>query len=224
MNPKTLPDAERPRERLLSRGASALSNTELLAILLRTGTRNEPVITLASRLLADCGSLGALLAMDPGLMVRHQGLGPARATTLAVVMELARRAALESLAERPLMNDPATVQEYLRLLLQGRHQEIFVTMFLNNQHRLIRVEELFRGTVNQTAVYPREVVKRALELNASALILSHNHPSGHPEPSPADRMLTRTLQNALCQVDIQVLDHVIVAGPRQYSFAQHGIL
>ncbi|MDO4904641.1 MAG: DNA repair protein RadC [Lautropia sp.] len=218
------PDAERPRERLLSRGAAALSNAELLAILLRTGTRGQSAVSFAVRLLADSGSLGALLSTDPGQLLRRHGMGPARASTLAVILELARRVSLENLAEQPLLNDPGAVQDYLGLLLRGRNQEVFVAIFVNSQHRLIQADELFRGTLNQTAVYPREVIKRALDLNAAALILAHNHPSGHPEPSAADRTLTRTLQNALGQLDIRVLDHIIVAGTRQYSFAQHGLL
>lgn len=221
---KDWPDAERPRERLLSRGAAALSNAELLAILLRTGTRGQSAVALATRLLADNGSLGGLLSIEPARLVRQPGLGPARACTLAVILELARRVSLESLAELPLLDNPAAVQEYLGLLLRGRCQEVFVVLFVNSQHRLIQADELFRGTLNQTAVYPREVVRRALELNAAAVILAHNHPSGYPEPSAADRNLTCSLQNALGQLDIRVLDHIIVAGHRQYSFARHGLL
>lgn len=221
---KALPEAERPRERLMSGGAGALSNAELLAILLRTGNQGQSAITLASQLLADTGSLGALLSMEAGQLVRLPGLGPARATTLAAIMELARRASLENLTALPMLNTPGAVEEYLSLLLRDRGREIFAVLFVNSQHRLIRAEEMFKGTVNQTTVYPREVAKRALELNATAVILAHNHPSGLAEPSVADKHLTRTLQNALSQLDIQVLDHIIVAGPQQFSFAHNGLL
>ena len=207
------PEAERPRERLLRHGAEALSSAELLAILLRTGTRGQSAVGLAR-----------LLSTEPTQLMRMEGLGPARATTLAVVIELARRVAREQMEQNTLLDNPDAVREYLGLTLRGLEHEAFVALFLNSQHRLITADMMFRGTVNQTAVYPREVLKHALKFNAAAVILSHNHPSGNPEPSEADLSLTRTLQAVLGQVDIRVLDHIIVAGSQQYSFAQHGLL
>ena len=173
-------------------------------------------------------SLTRLLSTEPAQLMRMEGLGPARATTLAVVIELARRVAREQMEQNTLLDNPEAVREYLGLTLCGLEHEAFVALFLNNQHRLITADMMFRGTVNQTAVYPREVLKHALKLNAAAemapVILSHNHPSGHPGPSDADLSLTRTLQAVLGQVDIRVLDHIIVAGNQQYSFSQHGLL
>ena len=219
------PEAERPRERLLRHGAEALSSAELLAILLRTGTRGQSAVGLALQLLNRSNrSLTRLLSTEPAQLMRMEGLGPARATTLAVDIELARRVAREQMEQNTLLDNPEAVREYLGLTLCGLEHEAFVALFLNNQHRLITADMMFRGTVNQTAVYPREVLKHALKLNAAAVILSHNHPSGHPEPSDADLSLTRTLQAVLGQVDIRVLDHIIVAGNQQYSFSQHGLL
>ena len=169
-------------------------------------------------------SLTRLLSTEPAQLMRMEGLGPARATTLAVVIELARRVAREQMEQNTLLDNPDAVREYLGLTLRGLEHEAFVALFLNSQHRLITADMMFKGTVNQTAVYPREVLKHALKLNAAAVILSHNHPSGHPEPSDADLSLTRTLQAVLGQVDIRVLDHIIVAGNQQYSFSQHGLL
>lgn len=219
------PQTERPRERRLRHGAAALSNAELLAILLRSGTRGHSAVTLGLQLLANSqDSLSRLLSTDPARLMRMDGLGPARATTLAVVIELAHRALREQMQTQILLNQPAIVQDYLGLRLRGLSREVFLVLFVNTQHRLIETDTLFSGTLNQTAVYPREVLKRALDLNAAAVILAHNHPSGQPEPSQADIRLTRTLRDALAQVDIRVLDHIIVAGERQYSFALHNML
>ena len=196
------PERERPRERLLRHGAAALSDAELLAILLRTGNRGQSAVALAKQLLADSGtSLSRLLTTEPEQLMRMDGLGPARATTLAVVVELARRVLVEKMEDSILINSPEIVKEYLGITLRGLAREVFVVIFLNAQHRLIRADQLFAGTLAQTPVFPREVVKRALELNAAAVILAHNHPSGLPTPSEADRILTRTLQTALGHVD-----------------------
>ena len=219
------PERERPRERLLRHGAAALSDAELLAILLRTGNRGQSAVALAKQLLADSGtSLSRLLTTEPEQLMRMDGLGPARATTLAVVVELARRVLVEKMEDSILINSPEIVKEYLGITLRGLAREVFVVIFLNAQHRLIRADQLFAGTLAQTPVFPREVVKRALELNAAAVILAHNHPSGLPTPSEADRILTRTLQTALGHVDVRVLDHIIVAGGQHHSFSVHGEL
>lgn len=219
------PACERPRERLLQQGAAALSNAELLAILLRTGSRGQSAVALAKQLLnANDSSLTRLLSMEPSRLMRLHGLGPARATTLAVVIELARRVSTEQLRQSTVLDNPAAVHDYLALTLRAQTREVFMVLFLNNQHCLIQTDVLFTGTLNQTAVYPREVLKRAIELNAAAVILAHNHPSGHPEPSAADRTLTRKLQQLLGEVDIRVLDHIIVAASQQFSFLRQGLL
>lgn len=218
------PRAERPRERLFSKGAAALSNTELLALLLRSGGRGTSAVELARQLLTTHGALSRLLTDAPERLVQIPGLGPAKTATLLAVMELARRTQLEKLVREPLLGSPQAVRTYLCLLLQGRAQEVFVVLFLDSQNRLIRADELFHGTLNQTAVYPREVVRRCLELNAAAVILAHNHPSGIAEPSQADHLLTSALRATLRQLDMPVLDHIIVAGGGSYSFAEHGHL
>lgn len=219
------PEGERPRERLIQQGAEALSNAELLAILLRTGSRGQSAVGLAMQLLTDHGeSLARLLSLSATQLMRRHGLGPARATTLAAVIELARRASHEQLQENAVLDNPEAVRDYLALTLRGQVREVFMVLFVNTRHRLIQADALFTGTLNQTTVYPREVLRRAIELDAAAVILAHNHPSGHPAPSAADRTLTRTLQTVLSQVDIQVLDHIIVAGGRQFSFAREGLL
>jgi DNA repair protein RadC len=209
---------------MLSKGPAALSTTELLALLLRTGSPGSSVVDLARELLQAHGGLTGLLTSPPQKMARHPGLGPTRATCLLAVMELAKRAQMEKLERKALLGRPQAVKDYLCLLLQGRPQEVFVVLFLDSQNRLIIADELFHGTLNQTAVYPREVVRRALEVNAAAVILAHNHPSGVAEPSQADRILTDALRAALRHLDIPVLDHIIVAGPSSYSFAEHGHL
>jgi DNA repair protein RadC len=218
------PAEERPRERMLSKGAAALSTTELLALVLRSGGPGTSALELARRLLARHGALTGLLATAAEQLVLVPGLGPAKAAALLAVMELARRAQWEKLERKALLGRPQAVKDYLCLLLQGRPQEVFVVLFLDSQNRLIRADELFHGTLNQTAVYPREVVRRALELNAAAVILAHNHPSGIAEPSQADRVLTDALRAALRHLDMPVLDHIIVAGGCSYSFAEHGQL
>ena len=209
---------------MLSKGPSALSNTELLALLLRSGHQGTSAVALARQLLQSHGDLTGLLNNSAQRMARTPGLGPAKAASLLAVMELARRAQLEKLERKALLGRPQAVKDYLGLLLKGRAQEVFVVLFLDSQNRLILVDELFHGTLNQTAVYPREVVRRALELNAAAVILAHNHPSGVAEPSEADRVLTDALCAALRHLDMPVLDHIIVAGCCSYSFAEHGLL
>jgi len=218
------PLSERPRERLLARGAAALADAELLAILLRTGIRGKSAVDLARELLGRFGSLTALLEAEPAKIGSTPGLGNAKLAHLQAALELARRALKEELSQRDALSSPRAVRDYLRLSLAGRDHEVFVVLLLDAQHRVTAFEELFRGTLTQTSVYPREVVKCALKHNAAAVIFAHNHPSGIAEPSHADEILTRSLKAALALVDIQVLDHFIVAGTRTLSFAERGLL
>ena len=217
------PLQERPRERLLAQGPASLADAELLAILLRTGVKGKSAVDLARELLGRYGSVGALLeAGAAGLDT--PGLGNAKLAQLKAALELARRALKEEISSRDALSSPRAVRDYLRLTLSAREQEIFAVLLLDAQHRVIACEELFQGTLTQTSVYPREVVKCALRHNAAAVIFAHNHPSGVAEPSHADEILTRSLKSALALVDIQVLDHFVVAGTRTMSFAERGLL
>ena len=218
------PAAERPRERLLAQGAKALSDAELLAVFLGNGTRGSHVVELARHLLATFGGLSGLFRASRQRFCAVDGLGPARFAQLQAALEMTRRSLGEALAERPLFDSPDAVRDFLRIDLGARPHEVFVALFLDAQHRLLGAEELFRGTLAQTSVYPREVVKRALEINAAAVVFAHNHPSGLAEPSRADELLTQALCSALALVDIRTLDHFIVAGHRVYSFSEHGKL
>jgi len=218
------PAGERPRERLLALGPASLADAELLAILLRTGVRGKSAVDLARELLGQFGSVSALLEARPASLGEIPGLGSAKLAQLKAALELARRALREELASRDALSSPRAVRDYLRLQLGGREQEVFVVLLLDAQHRVIACEELFQGTLTQTSVYPREVVRCALKHNAAAVIFAHNHPSGVAEPSHADEILTRSLKSALSLVDIQVLDHFIVAGTRTMSFAERGLL
>ena len=218
------PVSERPRERLLALGPAALADAELLAILLRTGVRGASAVDLARELIERFGSIGALLAADARLLAAVRGLGSAKLAQLQAVLELARRALREELSRADALSSPRAVRDFLRLALSGREREVFVALLLDAQHRVIAVEELFCGTLTQTSVYPREVVKAALRHNAAALIFAHNHPSGVAEPSNADEMITRALKTALALVDVQVLDHFIVAQLEVMSFAERGLL
>jgi len=218
------PLQERPRERLLARGPASLADAELLAILLRTGIKGKSAVDLARQLLGRFGSVGGLFDAGSTSLGETPGLGTAKLAQLQAALELARRALKEEISLGNALSSPRAVRDYLRLLLAGREQEVFVVMLLDAQHRVISSEELFRGTLTQTSVYPREVVKCALKHNAAAVIFAHNHPSGVAEPSHADEILTRSLKAALALVDIQVLDHFIVAGSRTMSFAERGLL
>ena len=218
------PVQERPRERLLALGAGSLADAELLAILLRTGTKGKSAVDVARQLLGRFGSVSALLEAGPEALAETPGLGSAKLAQLQAALELAKRALREDLSSRDALSSPRVVRDYLRLLLSGREQEVFVVLLLDAQHRVIASEEMFRGTLTQTSVYPREVVKCALKHNCAAVIFAHNHPSGVAEPSHADEILTRSLKAALALVDIQVLDHFIVAGTRTMSFAERGLL
>jgi DNA repair protein RadC len=221
---KDIPADARPREKLAALGPGALADTELLALLLRTGLKGESVLALAGRVLDACGGLRGLLHAGAQDLARVKGLGPARRAEIAAVLELARRALAQELAERPLLDATAKVKDYLRLQLAARPHEVFAVLFLDAQNRLIGFEEMFRGTLTQTSVYPREVVTRALERRAAAVILAHNHPSGAAEPSRADEYLTQMLKSALALVDVRVLDHLVVAHSSVVSFAERGLL
>jgi len=218
------PALERPREKLLQMGAASLSDAELLAIFLRTGVRGKSAVDLARELLAHCGSLGALFALKRSELDSLPGLGDAKLSQLQAVLELARRALAETLRTGDALGSPAAVRDFLRLTLANREHEVFLMVLLDAQNRVLICEELFRGTLTQTSVYPREVVKCALEHNAAAVILAHNHPSGVAEPSHADQALTQSLKQALALVDVRVLDHFIVAGNSALSFAERGLL
>jgi len=218
------PLQERPRERLLAQGAGGLSDAELVAVCLRSGIRGKSAVDLARELIARFGGLAGLLAADLAALVQAHGLGKAKAAQLAAVLELARRALREDLRSGSALTSPGAVRDYLRLALGARAHEVFVALFLDAQHRVISAGELFRGTLTQTSVYPREVVKAALAANAAAVIFAHNHPSGVAQPSQADELLTRQLKEALALVEVKVLDHFIVAGNQTLSFAERGLL
>lgn len=218
------PQNERPREKLLQKGPSALSDAELLAIFLRTGIPGKSAVDLARELLTRFDGLNALFAADLRSFSATPGMGEAKYAQLQAVLEMARRALTEELHERDALSSPKAVRDYLRLKLQGRPHEVFMGLFLDARNRVLAEEELFAGSLTQTSVHPREVVKRALHHNAAALIIAHNHPSGAAEPSPADRHLTGALKEALALVDIQVLDHFIVGDGHAFSFAENGLL
>jgi DNA repair protein RadC len=218
------PEGERPREKLLALGPGALSDAELLAIFLRTGVPGKSAVDIARELIADFGSLGALLGAARARFTSHLGLGDAKYAQLQAVVEMAKRSLREDLRAGDAMSSPGAVRDYLRLTLSQRPYEVFVGIFLDAQNRLIAADELFRGTLTQTSVYPREVVKAALAHNAAAVVFAHNHPSGVAEPSHADEILTRNLKEALGLVEVKVLDHFIVGGQAAMSFAERGLL
>ncbi|GAA4408188.1 RadC family protein [Quisquiliibacterium transsilvanicum] len=218
------PASRQPRERLLAHGPEALADAEVLAVLLRTGVPGTDAVTLAGAVLAHFGGLQPLLAADQDAFCGRHGLGPARWATLQAARELVRRSTLEELRQADSLESPAQVRQFLTLWLRDRPAESFVGIFVDTRNRVIAALELFRGTLSQTAVYPREVARQALRLNAAAVIFAHNHPSGVAEPSAADRLLTAALKTALSQIDVTVLDHLIVAGNQCLSFAERGLL
>jgi DNA repair protein RadC len=219
------PENERPRERLLNLGAAALSDSELLALFLRVGIRGQSAVDLARSLLAHFGSLNRLCHASAAEFSAVPGVGMAKYAQLQAVMELARRALAEQITERDLFDSPAAVCDWLRLHLAHLPHETFCILLLDARHRLIEAVDLFRGTLTQTSVYPREVVKLVLARNAAAVILAHNHPSGASEPSDADRFLTRNLRAALALVDVRLIDHFVVpAHGIPLSFAERGLL
>ena len=219
------PEDERPRERLLAQGAAVLSDAELLAIFLRVGMKGKSAVDLARELIRHFGSLNRLFAATRDEFSTIHGMGSAKYAQLQAVLEMSRRALAENMKQSGAFSTPGAIRDYLRLHLTGLPHEVFFAIWLDAQNRLIAGEELFRGTLTQTSVYPREVVKKALWHNAAAVVLAHNHPSGVTEPSAADEFLTRELRQALALVDVRVLDHFIVAGQSQpLSFAERGLL
>lgn len=218
------PSDQRPRERLIRLGPIALSDAELLAIFLRVGVAGKSAVDLGRDMTNHFGSLNRLFSASLNDFSVINGLGPAKFAQLQAVLELARRALTEELRSGNNLSSPQAVKQFLQLFMSNKAYESFVVLFLDVKNRLIAPEELFRGTLTHTSVYPREVVKAALAHNAASVILAHNHPSGTPEPSAADRNLTTTLKQALALVDIRILDHFVVAGARVYSFAEHGDL
>ncbi|SCX55714.1 DNA repair protein RadC [Variovorax sp. EL159] len=222
---KDLPIDARPREKLIARGATALADAELLALLLRTGVAGKNVLQLAQHLLERFGGLSGLLHTRADDLKTIKGMGgDAKRSQLIAVLELARRAMGEKLRQRTVFDSPEAVKQYLQLHIGSRPHEVFAVVFLDVQHRLIALEEMFRGTLTQTSVYPREVVTRALHHQAAAVVLSHNHPSGSIAPSRADESLTQTLRAALGLVDVRVLDHIIVGPGQSFSMAERGLL
>lgn len=229
-----LPADSRPREKLLARGPQALSDAELLAILLRTGIPGKSVLQMADELLQfgsampsdrpGFGGIAGLLNTSAQDLERVKGLGPAKRAEIVAVLELARRAMAQQLRERTVLADPDAVKHYLQLHLSSKGHEVFAVLFLNAQNQLVQLEEMFRGTLTQTSIYPREVVIRALHHQAAAVVLAHNHPSGSVQPSRADEQLTQTLKAALALVDVRVLDHIIVGPGQALSMAEKGLL
>jgi DNA repair protein RadC len=218
------PEDERPRERLLKQGAAALSDAELVAIFLRVGVKGKSAVDLARDLVAQFGSLNGLFSASEQDLCAVHGMGQAKYVQLQAVLEMAKRALVEDIKLTDALASPKAVRDYLKLTLARLPHEVFVAVFLTSQNRVIEVEEIFRGTLTQTSVYPREIVKLALAHNAASVIFAHNHPSGEPHPSQADRALTKTLAEALALIDVSVLDHFIVAPGASLSFAEQGIL
>lgn len=224
MSIRNWPQHERPRERLLAHGAGAMSEAELLAILIRTGTRGASAVDVARSLLVEFGSLRGLLTADRERLFSARGLGPARYVALQAALELARRHYQELMMTGSALANPRATREFVRMRLRDLPYEVFCCVYLDNRHRVIGFEELFRGTIDGASVHPREVVRHALARNAAAIILVHNHPSGLAEPSQADELITRRLKEALGLVDIRVLDHLVVGDAVCESFAERGLL
>lgn len=218
------PVEERPREKLLTRGSHALSDAELLAIFLRTGCNGKSAVDLARELLRDFGGLRPLLEAGKEKFCAAKGLGTAKYSQLQAVLEMSRRHLASELSSRPCMNNSRAVKDYLSAQLRHRPSEVFAMLLLDAQHQLLHFIEVFQGTIDGAAVYPREVVKTALSHNAAAVILAHNHPSGIAEPSEADKSITRRLKDALAIVDIRTLDHLIVGDREVISFAERGLI
>jgi DNA repair protein RadC len=213
---------ERPREKLLKQGAHALSNTELLAILLRTGIKGKSVIDFSQSLMQKFGTIRGLLEASPEALHACNGLGQAKCAEIKVIVEIIKRYLAETIEYESVLTDTQSTRHYLTCCLRNREQEVFACLFLNSQCHLIRYEELFYGTINEAKVYPREVVKRALQLNASAIILAHNHPSGDSTPSQADQLVTEKIKLALATIDVRVLDHFVIGEGNISSFAEKG--
>jgi DNA repair protein RadC len=224
MNPLDLPADQRPRERLLASGAGVLTDAEVLAVILGTGSRGRPVLAAARELLADFGGIRGLLDAEPAALLGRTGLGPAKTSQLLAALELARRYLAESLRREGVVARPEDARDFLAARLRGRRNEVFCALFLDTRHRVIACEDLFQGTIDCASVHPREVVRACLRHNAAALIVAHNHPSGVAEPSAADRSITRRLQDALALVDVRLLDHFVVGDGVPVSLAARGWL
>ena len=222
MSIRNWPAAERPREKLLEHGSASLSDAELLAIFLRTGVSGKSAVDLARHLLAEFGSLRALLEADLAGFCRQLGLGPAKFSQLQAVLEMSRRHLAERLRRDSALESPQAVRDYLKSLLRHELHEVFGCLFMDSKHRMLSFEVLFRGSIDSASVYPRQVVKRALAHNAAAVIFCHNHPSGVTEPSQADRTLTKRLSDALDLIEVRVLDHFIVGDGEPLSMVEHG--
>ncbi|MHC8364309.1 RadC family protein [Pseudomonas sp. ZT5P21] len=222
MSIRDWPAAERPREKLLAQGAASLSDAELLAIFLRTGVTGKSAVDLARHLLSEFGSLRSLLEADQQSFSKQLGLGPAKFAQLQAVLEMGRRHLAERARQKPALENPQAVRDYLKSMLRHEPHEVFGCLFLDSKHQVLTFEALFRGSIDSTSVHPRQVVKRALAHNAAALILCHNHPSGNTNPSQADRMLTKRLQDALELIDVRVLDHFIIGDGDPLSMAEYG--
>ena len=218
------PLSERPRERIQQRGANALSDAQLLAIFLRTGITGKSAVDLSRELLSHFGNLTGIFAASQTNFCQIPGMGIAKYAQLQAVLEMARRALSEELKNGNTMSSPALVRDFLRLTLANKQHEVFIGIFLDAKNHAIATEELFSGTLTQTSVYPREIIKRALHHNAAAIIFAHNHPSGVAEPSHADKILTQSLKQALAFIDVNVLDHFIIGNGTALSFAEHDLI
>ena len=218
------PEDERPREKLLKRGAGALTDAELLAIFLRTGIAGKSAVDLSRDLLVELGGLRGLFSADEARLRAVKGLGAAKYAQLQAVLEMSRRYIQERIERRDVLTSPQATRAFLKTQLYGHPREVFACLFLDNRHRVVRYEELFRGTIDGASVHPREVVRRALDVNAAAVIFAHNHPSGVAEPSQADLRITQRLKDALALVDVRVLDHFIIGDGEGTSLAERGLL
>ncbi len=218
------PEAERPREKLLQRGADALTDAELLAIFLRTGTKGLSAIDLAYKILNEFSSLRNLFNASLEDFSKIKGVGPAKYVQLQAVLEMSSRHLKETIEKQSAITSPHDTRQFLKSQLRDRSYEVFAAIFLDNRHQVIKFEELFRGTIDGASVYPREVVKKALKYNAAAMIVAHNHPSGIAEPSHADEQITQRLNKALALVDIRLLDHLVIGEGEVISLAERGIL
>ncbi len=221
---KELPEEERPRERCMSRGPGALSTAELLAILIRTGTRGKTALDVAGELLVRCGSMRGVSAMEPGELAKMAGMGQARAAQVVAALELARRFTEEEVKLAETLSGAEEAYRFLKPRLRDLPHEAFAVIFLTQKHGVISYRELFRGSIHASSVHPREIVKAVLKENAAAVILAHNHPSGHVSPSPDDLRLTEDLKGLLAHLDVRVVDHLIVGGNGYFSFAREGLL
>lgn len=224
MSIKDWPSQERPRKRLLQQGAKALSDAELLAIFLRTGTRNLSAVDLARQLLTDFGNLSQLLQASKTEFCAAQGLGEAKFTQLQAVMEMARRIQADALSQGRTITQAADAADFLIAELGHRPAEVFGALFLDTKHHILAFEELFHGTIDHTSVHPRELIRRVMHHNAARIILAHNHPSGDTTPSQADITLTKSLKNALAMLDVRLLDHLVIGKKSFCSLAEHGFL